>query len=76
MFVFLHECGWCKRDEERLFTDSWTGVELCLACLGRVSDYVTNSPASEGDNLPEELLIRAGDLRPWYMEDDDEEEFV
>ena len=72
MWVFLHECSWCKNDEERLFNDSWTGMELCLNCLGRVADYVTNSPASEGDNLPIELMARAGDMRPWY-EDDEEE---
>ncbi len=74
MWIFLHECNWCKNDEERLFNDSWSGMELCLACLGRVADYVTNSPASEGDNLAEVLMTRAGDFRPWFEDDDDEEE--
>lgn len=74
MWVFLHECSWCKRDEERLFTDCYTGIELCLECLGRVANYVTNSPASEGDNLAHELLFRAGDLRAWDDEDDEEGE--
>jgi len=72
-FLFIKECNWCEASEERVFTDSWTGLELCLRCLGTVADYVTNSPGSEGDNLKDELLFRAGDLRPWYAEDDEEE---
>lgn len=72
MLVFIHECNWCKADEERLFEDSWTGMELCLECLGRVVNYLTNSPASEGDNLPIELMARAGDRRPWDEADEEE----
>lgn len=50
--VFLRECENCGASEERTFTDSWTGLELCLQCLAPVIGYVTNSPASEGrDNL-------------------------
>lgn len=49
--LFLEECSACGSIEERVFTDSWTGTELCAQCLGYVIEYVTNSPASEGDNL-------------------------
>lgn len=72
MWVFLHECDWCKTDEERLFNDSWSGMELCLRCLGTVADYVTNSPASEGDNLAEMLMVRAGGFRPWDENDEED----
>lgn len=74
MLAFYDECQWCKNVEERVFQDSWTGMELCLQCLGRVADYVTNSPSSEGDNLPIELMTRAGDLRSWDEDEEDEEE--
>lgn len=50
------ECSHCQVTEERVFTDSWTGKELCLACIIAVAPYVTNSPASEGDNLETELV--------------------
>ena len=74
MLVFLNECSWCKNLEERTFTDNWTGIELCLQCLGRVADYVTMSPGYEEDNLEIELLTRAGDLRSWDEDDDDDDE--
>ena len=53
--MFMHDCDACGCPEERVFEDSWSGKRLCLACLGSVWDRVTNSPATEGDNL-EELL--------------------
>lgn len=73
MLLFIRECDWCKNYEERTFTDSWTGMELCCECVSRVAYYTTNSPASEGDNLPIELMARAGDRRYWD-EDEDEDE--
>jgi len=73
MWVFIHDCDWCKAEEERLFTDSWTGMELCLGCLYRVAYHVTNSPGSEGDNLPVELMARAGDRRPSYLFEEEDE---
>lgn len=54
--LFLEECNACGALEERVFTDSWTGKEICAACLGYVLDYVTNSPASEGDNFIQLLV--------------------
>ena len=76
MWVFIHDCDWCEASEERLFTDNWTGMELCLGCLHRVAYHVTNSPVSEGDNLPVELMTRAGDRHPWNPEDEEEDELV
>lgn len=51
MPLFYSECEACMAFEERVFTDSWTGKELCLDCLGQILDDITNSPCSEGDNL-------------------------
>lgn len=56
--LFYKTCAHCDNDEERVFTDSWTGMDLCLSCLDTVARYVTNSPASEGDNLKYELRKR------------------
>lgn len=60
MIILWRDCDWCQSTEERLFTDSWTGLELCLSCLSIV-DYITNSPASEGDNLEALLNEMAGE---------------
>lgn len=51
MPLFMDECQACGALEERVFNDSWTGLELCCECLGEVINDVTNSPCSEGDNL-------------------------
>ena len=56
--LFYKDCDHCGSSEERIFTDSWTGKELCLSCLDVVARYVTNSPGSEGDNLQDELEAR------------------
>lgn len=53
--IARHECSHCGSTEERIFTDSWSGAELCLECLTGIAQDLTNSPASEGDNI-EELL--------------------
>lgn len=58
MWVFMKDCSYCGATEERVFTDNWTGKQLCLSCLATVAMYVTNSPATEGDNLMEELKSR------------------
>lgn len=63
--VFLSECKACGAYEERVFEDSWTGVELCLDCLCQIAEQITNSPASEGDNLARLMT----DVLEW--EDDD-----
>lgn len=70
--LFLDECCVCGSMEERVFTDSWTGKELCAACLGKIIDEVTNSPCSEGDNLIK-LLFEHGLFDP---EDADDGELV
>jgi hypothetical protein len=54
----MNECDNCQGREERVFVDTWTGLNLCLACVGLVWNTTTNSPASEGDNLREELAAR------------------
>jgi hypothetical protein len=59
LVLFLKTCQNCEGVEERLFTDSWTGLELCPMCLSPVINGTTMSPASEGDNL-KELLKQAG----------------
>jgi hypothetical protein len=53
--MIMHNCDNCGCPEERVFRDSWTGKSLCLTCLGSVWDRITNSPASEGDNLDQLL---------------------
>lgn len=49
--ILFEECSNCEALEERVFVDSWTGLELCLACLGPIVNQITNSPGSEPDNL-------------------------
>lgn len=51
LVLFMKRCENCDAPEERVFTDSWTGLDLCLMCLMAVGNEVTMSPASEGDNL-------------------------
>lgn len=55
MFVVHRECAGCAAVEERLFTDTYTGKDLCSLCLIKVLPQTTMSPESEGDNLPELL---------------------
>lgn len=56
MFVFLHDCEACEATVERVFTDNWTGKELCLDCLSEVVGEVNMSPGYDGDNLLSLLL--------------------
>ena len=49
--MFLHTSDNCEENEERVFTDSWTGLELCNTCLANVIERVTFSPYSDEDNL-------------------------
>lgn len=51
MLTLNGECENCGGLEERTFRDSWTGMDLCLMCLAPIASQITNSPASEGDNL-------------------------
>lgn len=55
IMMLSRECDHCGSLEERVFTDSWTGLELCCTCLHQVIGDVTMSPASEGDNLKKVL---------------------
>jgi hypothetical protein len=55
--TFLKVCNACDGSETRLFTDSWTGLELCTECLTAVLPRVTMSPEEEGDNLKGELRL-------------------
>ena len=59
--MFIHEhCDICGGDyHERVYRDSWTGIEMCLECLYANPDLigsVTCSPQDEMDNLPQ--LVR------------------
>lgn len=56
--IILRYCDNCGASEERVFEDSWSGKELCLTCLIPIAPYLTNSPASEGDNLEQVLHNR------------------
>lgn len=51
----MHRCNQCGNLEERTFTDSWTGKELCLTCLYPIIGKVSQAPQTESDNL-EDLL--------------------
>lgn len=55
LVLMMSNCDNCGAVEERVFRDSWTGVELCCCCVHDVIGDVTMSPASDGDNL-EKLL--------------------
>ena len=45
--MLLKECQWCSGVETRLFTDSWTGKELCIECMAHVINHVTFDPEEE-----------------------------
>ena len=70
----FYECDACGRDwEERVYTDSVTGLSMCLDCLYQHPELVgdiTQSPSDEGDNLPK--VIKS--LRKENDRDDEEEE--
>lgn len=53
--MLMQRCDNCGGSEERVFTDSWTGLSLCLTCVVAVANRTTMSPQSEGDNLRELL---------------------
>jgi len=55
--LLLKTCDACGGSETRLYTDSWTGLELCTECLITVLPNVTMSPEEEGDNLKAELRL-------------------
>jgi hypothetical protein len=52
---FASRCDSCGSLEDRVFRDSWSGMEVCGTCLSRVLPEVTLDPAGEGDNLRELL---------------------
>lgn len=58
-FSLMKRCESCDSREERVFTDSWMGLDLCPTCLAGVINQVTMSPATEGDNL--KALLDAAD---------------
>lgn len=60
-FGGYHTCDACDMIEGRVFTDTWTGMDLCLSCLNDVAYTTTNSPEDEGDNLRDEL-VKAGKI--------------
>ncbi|UXE05127.1 hypothetical protein SEA_MACH_82 [Mycobacterium phage MaCh] len=55
MLRLYKDCDGCGADQERVFEDSWTGLELCNDCIAEVIEEVTFSPQSEGDNLKDLL---------------------
>lgn len=56
--ILLRDCENCGASEERVFVDSWTGMELCASCLSPIIGALACSPASDGDNLNELLRRR------------------
>ena len=59
--LLLKECNGCGNSETRLFTDSWSGLELCSECLIKALPYTTMSPEEEGDNLKAVLREALGE---------------
>ncbi len=59
--LLLKSCDACGDSETRLYTDSWTGLELCTGCLVAVLHKVTMSPEEEVDNLKKELRDHLGE---------------
>lgn len=57
--MFLRDCDNCGASEERVFVDSWTGMELCLSCLFPIVGQITMGPHTEGDNLTQLLQDNA-----------------
>lgn len=47
---YLHECCVCHDHQERVYTDSWTGSQVCSVCLLPVLKDITRRP-SRGDNF-------------------------
>ena len=72
MSLLLKECEACGGCETRLYTDSWTGLELCTECLIAVLPRVTMSPEEEGDNLKKELRLHLDGPLAIEPEKDDE----
>jgi len=60
-WLAMKNCDVCSGVEERLLTDSWTGLEICLSCLYPVIGEIACSPASEGDNLRDLLEVEEED---------------
>lgn len=70
--MFSRKCDWCENVEERVWTDSWTGTDLCIECLLLALPALTFSP-SEGDTLRTALQARCADRRdeeelPWSLQ--------
>ena len=59
--LLLKSCDACNSSETRLYTDSWTGLELCTDCLIAVLPSVTMSPEEDDDNLKKELRDHLGE---------------
>ena len=68
--MFLHDCQICESSEERIFTDSYTGLEACLECLLAIGPETALSPASEGDNLRKLAKKRKAE----FFDDEDEDD--
>lgn len=49
--IFRYDCAACGDSVQRIFTDSYTGTQLCLHCLQAVAPEITDSPATEPDSL-------------------------
>lgn len=47
----MGQCAACGSIAERVFTDSWTELDLCNTCLSKVIEKLVSNPATEGDNL-------------------------
>ena len=70
--TLMRECDNCKCPDERVFRDSFTGMELCVPCLSEVINKISLSPGTEGDNL-KTLLQEEGST---YQENDNDDVHV
>ena len=66
--TLMRECINCGCPEERLFRDSFTGAELCIACLAPIIEKINLTPSESGDNL--KRLLMEDDIDPKNDNDD------
>ena len=66
--TLMRDCTNCGCPEERLFRDSYTGVDLCISCLAPIIGLINMTPSEGGDNLKQ--LLMEDDIDPLNDNDD------